>query len=171
MQTSKRRAVGTLPNYSSIEFALSELKKSGFQMDHLSIVGRDIHHTVTTIGVLARLLTGMGSIYIPSVGQVLLAGTSATAIVNSIAGNFITPASGSLAVALTTLGIPAQRSKFYSDRVSKGHYILIVDGLESEITLAHLIAIDRGMQNWYPYDIPMDIMRRALTFSRPLSRI
>jgi hypothetical protein len=171
MQTQKKRAVGTLPSYPSIETALKELEQSGFRMDQISIVGRDIHHTVTTIGPLARLLMGMGSVHIPSIGQVLLAGTAATAIVNSISGSFITPASGSLAVALTNLGIPANRAKFYSDRVFNSNYIVVIDGIEGELALAHLILSDCGIQDWHTYEISSEMARTALTFSTPLSRI
>jgi hypothetical protein len=171
MQTSKRRAVGILPNYASMEIALTELSQCGFQMDQISIVGRDIHHTVTAIGSLAKLLTGMGSVHVPSIGQVLLAGMAATAIVNSIAGSFISPPSGSLAVGLTNLGIPIHRAKRYSDQVSRGHYMVVIDGIEGELALAHLIFTDHGVRDWYPYEIPHDVARRVLTFSTmPLSR-
>jgi hypothetical protein len=171
MQLLKKRAVGTFSNYAATEIALNDLKEGGFSMDQIAIVGKDIDSTVTAIGSLANLLTGFGSVHIPRIGRVLLAGTAATAIVNTISGSFIGPASGSLAVGLTGLGIPAHRAKFYSDRIFQGNYIVVVDGSEGEIALAQLTFSDRGIADWYNYDIPSDVSRTVLTFSTPLSRV
>jgi hypothetical protein len=46
-----KRAVGTFSNYEATENALHELKASGFVMDRVSVVGRDINNQTEVTGV------------------------------------------------------------------------------------------------------------------------
>jgi hypothetical protein len=45
------RAIGTFPSYQATEIALQELKDSGFPMDRISVIGRDIHDHNEATGV------------------------------------------------------------------------------------------------------------------------
>ena len=64
---------------------------------------------ITTGGVLGGLtglLVGLGSLAIPGIGPVMLAGAAATAIATTLAGTAIGAATGGLLGALIGLGIP-----------------------------------------------------------------
>ena len=109
-----------------------------------------------SIGGFAGLLVGLGGLLIPGVGPVMLAGATATAIATAISGGAIGALAGSLAGSLIGLGIPEDRAHFYSDRVAKGDYLVIVEGSESDIALAESILNKHGIDNWYVYDLPTE---------------
>ncbi len=108
----------------------------------------------STLGGLTGLLVGLGIVAIPGVGPVMLAGAAATAIVTAISGSAIGAAAGSLAGGLIGLEIPEDRAKVYSDRVSQGDYLVMVEGSKADIALAESIFSDRGIQEWYVYNLP-----------------
>ncbi|WP_310422137.1 signal transduction histidine kinase (STHK), LytS [Chamaesiphon sp. VAR_48_metabat_135_sub] len=112
--------------------------------------------TGSAIGGVAGLLVGLGAIAIPGVGPVMLAGAAATAIATTISGSFIGAAAGSLAGGLLGLGIPEDRAHVYSDRVSQGDYLVMVEGSAADITLAKSIFSRYGIHEWYAYDFHSD---------------
>ena len=115
----------------------------------------------TTLGGLTGLLVGLGAIAIPAVGPVMLAGAAATAIASTISGSLIGAAAGSLAGGLVGLGIPHDRAETYSDRVSQGDYLILVDGSEVDLTLAESVFKHRNIHEWYTYDLPHDGVETA----------
>lgn len=198
----QQRAIGIFPSYEATEIAMHELKNSGFLMDQVSVIGRDIHsHTQvtgvntssrlvdagnlhtdeneaeetakkgaiagSTLGGLTGLLVGLGTLAIPGVGPVMLAGAAATAIATAIAGGVIGGAAGSLVGGLVGLGIPEDRAQVYSDRVSQGDYLVMVEGSDSDINLAESILSKHGIHEWYAYDydLPSNSVRTVTTSS------
>ncbi len=104
------------------------------------------------LGGLTGLLVGLGAIAIPGIGPVMLGGAVATALATAISGGAIGAVAGGLVGALAGLGIPEDRARVYSDRVSRGDYLVIVDGSEDEIRRAEAILNQRGIQEWGVYD-------------------
>lgn len=186
-----KRAVGTFANYRDAEAALYELRDSGFPMDRISIVGRDIaHHDEVAgasasdriaagskqvardteadegaktgaiaggaLGGLTGLLVGLGALAIPGIGPVMLGGAAATAIATTLSGGAIGAAAGGLVGGLVGLGIPEDRARVYSDRISRGEYLVMVEGSEEEIRRAEAILGHRGIQDWGVYDYDND---------------
>jgi hypothetical protein len=173
-----KRAVGVFSTRPEAEQALRELQHSGFSMNQISIIAQDADRQGEIAGVevqdgrgnkadegaatgamaggalggLTGLLVGLGTLAIPGVGPIVLAGEVATALATTLAGGAIGAAAGSLAGALIGLGIPEERAKVYSDRVAQGQYLVIVDGSEAEITKAQSILANRGIQEWGVYD-------------------
>lgn len=182
-----KRAVGTFSSHQAAEKALRELRDSGFQMDRVSVVGRDIdrHSELAgaeasdrlsdagrraahdseaktgaktgavaggTLGGLTGLLVGLGALAIPGIGPVMLGGAAATALATTISGGAIGAAAGGLVGGLVGLGIPEDRAKVYSDRVSKGDYLVMVEGSDEEIHRAEQILNHGGIQDWGIYD-------------------
>lgn len=117
----------------------------------------------STLGGLTGLLVGLGAIAIPAIGPVMLAGAAATAIATTISGTVIGAAAGSLAGGLIGLGIPSDRADTYSDRIAEGHYLVMVEGTESDIVLAQDVLHGRKIQDWYTYGVPNDAMRSMKT--------
>jgi uncharacterized membrane protein len=170
-----RRAVGVFSTRQEAEYALTELKNSGFPMDRVSVIARDADRqgsiagadtqkvdegagtgaiTGTVLGGLGGLLVGLGALAIPGVGPVIAAGTVGTTLATTFAGAGLGAAGGSLVGALSGLGIAEERAQVYSDRVSQGGYLVIVDGTEAEIQSAAAILSGRGIQEWGVYNSP-----------------
>lgn len=178
--TVRRRAVGTFSNRADIEKALHELKNSGFPMERVSVIAKDAEHrgdiagTPTreeignkadegatagvisggALGGLTGLLVGLGTIAIPGVGPIMLAGATATTLATTLAGAGIGAAAGGLIGALIGLGIPEERARVYHQRVERGHYLVIVEGTEAEIARAEQIFHRYGIQEFGIYDYP-----------------
>jgi hypothetical protein len=175
-----RRAIGVFSSRGDAEDALNELNRCGFPMDKVSVIARDADTqeeiagvdvstgignkadegasagavTGGTLGGITGLLVGLGALTIPGVGPVLLAGEIATALATTIAGGAIGAAAGGLIGALIGLGIPEERARIYGDRVSRGGYLVIVNGTDEEIAIAEAILNGRDIQEWGIYDPP-----------------
>lgn len=112
---------------------------------------------VTTGGVvggLTGLLVGLGSIAIPGVGPIMLAGAAATAIATTLAGTAIGVATGGLLGGLIGLGIPEEDAKIYNDCIGRGEYLVIVDGNEADLARAHQILQTHNIREYRVYDAP-----------------
>ncbi|MBD2444700.1 signal transduction histidine kinase (STHK), LytS [Dolichospermum sp. FACHB-1091] len=181
---SHKRAVGVFSSHQQAENALSELRDNGFAMNQVSVIAKDNEElsqsyrigdtrirdvTETThvdegaktgleaggvVGGLTGLLVGLGTLAIPGVGPVMLAGAAATAIATTLAGGVIGAAVGGLLGGLVGLGIPEHRAQVYHDYVVNGNYLVIVDGTEAEILRAETILKNRGVREWEVYNSP-----------------
>jgi uncharacterized membrane protein len=179
-----RRAVGVFSKRRDVESALRELRDSGFPMDRVSVITRDANQQdnediagadvrgdvfdktkadegATTgavaggaLGGLTGLLVGLGTLAIPGIGPIMLAGATATALATTLAGGAIGAVAGSLLGGLIGLGIPEERARAYSDRVSRGHYLVLVEGTDDDIRRAEAILSHRGIEDWGVYDTP-----------------
>lgn len=185
-----KRAIGVFSNYQEAETALNELKNSGFPMDKVSAIARDAdkHDDIAgadvttpegnkadlgatkgaltggTLGGLTGLLIGLGALAIPGIGPVMLAGATATTLATTLSGAAIGAASGGLIGALIGMGIPEDRARVYNDRVSRGQYLVMVDGTDEEVRRAETILHDRGIQEWGIYDTAMtDTTHKAVS--------
>lgn len=175
-----KRAVGAFSSRNDIEYALRELRDAGFDMNKASVIARNTDTGNEVAGVetqedvgnkadegaatgavtgglfggITGLLVGLGSLAIPGVGPVLLAGEIATTLVTTIAGAGVGAATGGLLGALVGLGIPEERAKIYNQRIERGDYLLILDGTEASINRAEAIVKNRGIEEFEIYNAP-----------------
>jgi hypothetical protein len=175
-----RRAIGVFASRAEAEHALDTLSDSGFPMDRVSVIARDADRQDNIAGVNVQddldnkadegaatgavtggvlgggtgLLVGLGTLAIPGIGPVMLAGAAATALATTLAGGAIGAAAGSLVGALVGLGIPEDRAKVYGDRMASGGYLVMVDGNNAEISTAETILNSKGIQELGVYDTP-----------------
>jgi hypothetical protein len=173
-------AVGVFPNRQDAEYALSDLRNSGFLMDRVSVIVRDADRnddiagakvsdhvgnkadegaatgavTGGALGGLTGLLVGLGTLAIPGIGPVMLAGATATAIATTISGGAIGAITGGIIGALIGLGIPEERARFYNERVVRGDYLVTIDGDAQEIARAETMLRHRGIQEFEVYNVP-----------------
>ncbi|MDM9381799.1 signal transduction histidine kinase LytS [Chlorogloeopsis sp. ULAP01] len=193
-----KRAVGTFSNRQAAEDALNRLRDSGFPMDRVSVLAKDADRneqigganvtdrsdlsdrgdteaqegagvgavTGTVLGGVGGLLVGLEALIIPGVGPFLAAGTIAT----TLAGAGIGAAAGGLVGALTGLGIPEEEARGYSERVSQGEYLVIVDGTDSEIQRAASVLSNQGIRNWAVYDVSGNIPSNTSGVDRTTQR-
>jgi hypothetical protein len=173
-----KRALGVFAKTQELEQAIKELKASGYPMEKVSIIGKDVKQdtvageaqtsnkigdqdvdatgavgdtlTATTWG---SLLIGLSGLAIPSLGAILAAGSVGVALVASIAGVAVgVNANENLVRSLTDLGIPENKARMYSDRLQQSYYLIILDGTDTEIDHAASILRQQGIQNWSVFD-------------------
>jgi hypothetical protein len=175
---SQNRAVGIFATRAQAEQALYELKAADFPMSKVSIISKDadsqqkmagvnVQHQVGNkadkgaasgavtggaLGGLTGLLVGLGTLAIPGVGPIILAGEVATALATTVVGGAIGAAAGGLVGGLVGLGIPEERARVYSDRIARGEFLVIVDGSDHEMEIAQSILSNRGIQEWGVYE-------------------
>ncbi|MBD1808695.1 hypothetical protein H6F98_25045 [Microcoleus sp. FACHB-SPT15] len=183
---TRHRAIGVFPHRRDAEAALGELRDAGFDMNQVSVVGKDAKGTGAVgggnitdrtktdegakagaatggaLGGLGGLLVGLGALAIPGIGPVLAGGALATALATTAAGGAIGAAAGGLTGALVGLGIPDEKAHLYNDRVNRGDYLVMVDGTEQEIRRAEAILSRRGIQDWAIFDAPDTDKSRAV---------
>jgi hypothetical protein len=182
MTIQQYNAVGVFHSHREAEKALSALRDSGFSMDKISILAKDVDRneeiagvnvqdrnqvgdrgdneaqegagigavTGTALGGVGGLLVGLEAILIPGAGPFLAAGTIAT----TLAGAGIGAAAGAIVGALTGLGIPEEDAKAYDKQISKGNYLVIIEGTEAEIARAGSLLGNYGMEAWNVYNMP-----------------
>lgn len=181
-----KRAVGAFSNYRDTELALMELQSTGFPMNKVSVVGENLDNNEiagasagkgtdekvgggakagATAGVvtggLIGLLGSIGALAIPGVGPVMAGGAIATLLADTVVGGAIGAAAGGLVGGLVGLGVPEEKAKVYNDRVSRGEYLVFVEGTDSDLATAEGIMSVRGIHDWAIYDVPADTGRRA----------
>jgi hypothetical protein len=175
----ERRAVGVFANRLETESALLEIKSSGFPMDNVSVVGRngepidkvagvEVHKSIDNkadegavagavtggaLGGITGLLVGLGTLAIPGVGPILLAGSAATTLATTLAGTAIGAGGASLLGALIGLGVPNNDAQIYSDLLEQGYDLVVVDGTETQVRHAGEILTRKGISKWQVYDV------------------
>ncbi|MGB3694495.1 MAG: general stress protein [Spirulinaceae cyanobacterium] len=175
-----QRAVGVFSRRQDIEYAINELKSSGFPMDKVSVIaknadkedsieGKDLNKapgneagegaaigsvTGTALGMLGGLLAGVATVAVPGLGAIAAAGTIGSTLASTLAGGGIGAISGGIVGALAGLGIPGNRAKVYSDRLASGDYLIIIEGSNDEVRRAEMILLNnRGIEEWGIYDV------------------
>jgi uncharacterized membrane protein len=101
----------------------------------------------------------------------MLAGATATAIASTISGTAIGAAAGSLAGGLTEVGFPADRAQLYSDQVSEGHYLVMVEGTTTDIATVESIFSNHQIHEWHVYDLLSDTSQTAPMIAANRTRI
>ena len=175
-----KRSVGLFYSRDEAERALRTLKDDGFDMKRVNVIAKDADRVTESAGVdvaydegnnaaegagagatsgavlggIGGLLLGLGTFAIPGVGPIIVAGEAASTIASTLAGAGIGAAAGGLIGGLVGLGIPEDKAKIYSDRVSSGSYLVMVNGTDDDISRAERILRDNGIEEYGVYDAP-----------------
>ena len=173
---TQKRGIGVFSSREVVEAALNELKNSDFPMDKVSVVGRDSKEgeeivnnpdefirdktteglgkgalTGSAIGGLSGLLVGLSTLVIPGLGHIFFAGSQA-ALIGTLVGGFYGAVGGTILGGILGNGVSNEEAKIYSDRLSDGNYLLIVDGTQEEIDRAEPILKDQAIRDWGVYN-------------------
>ena len=171
----QRRAVGSFSTRQDAEIALIELRDSGFNMDRISAIAqnspdkeklanvevksssqraKDGAETGAVMGATTGGVLGLiGSLSILAIPGVGLATEAAVLLGNALLGSGLGAAGGSLVGALIGWGIPEEQAKYYEELLSRGEYIVLVEGSEAEINGAAAILLNRQIRNWNIYKL------------------
>ncbi|PSB08215.1 signal transduction histidine kinase (STHK), LytS [Pleurocapsa sp. CCALA 161] len=173
-----KRSVGLFYSRDEAEAALRALKDDGFDMNRVNVIAKDADQVSQSVGLdtaydegnnaaegagagassgavlggITGLLVGLGTLAIPGVGPIIVAGEAATAIATTLAGAGIGAAAGGIIGGLVGLGIPEDKAKIYSDRVGSGSYLVMVNGTNDDISRAERILHNSGIEEYNVYD-------------------
>ncbi|MEH2290159.1 general stress protein [Nostoc sp.] len=173
-----KRAIGVFTHRRDAEQAVHELRDSGLAMEKVSVVvqNADRNYQIAdnenkertgdktdegatvgglsggAVGGLTGLLVGLGTLAIPGVGPIMLAGAAATALVTTLVGAGIGAATGTFAGALVGWGISEEQARAYNERVEHGHYFIIVDCTSLEIATVEAILHRWGIEEFGIYE-------------------
>ena len=173
-----KRSIGLFYSRDEAEKALRALKDDGFDMNRVNVIAKDADDVTRSAGVetaydegnnaaegagagatsgavlggIGGLLLGLGTLAIPGVGPIIVAGEAASTIASTLAGAGIGAAAGGIIGGLVGMGIPEDKAKIYSDRVSSGSYLIMVNGTDDDISRAERILQDNGIEEYGVYD-------------------
>lgn len=150
--------VATYETHTQAEDAVKELEKSGFDMKHLSIIGRDYRSEEHVVGYynagdrmkywgklgafwggLWGLLFGSAFFWIPGIGPLLVAGPLAAIIVGGLEGAAIVGGLSALGAGLYSIGVPKDSIVKYETALKAGKFLLIVHGTPENVATAKSI--------------------------------
>lgn len=150
-------------SHAEAEWLVVELQKQGFDMEKLSIIGKNYQtaehirgfltwqdtakvgvvsggYWGSFVGGLFGILVGAGVIFLPGIGPIIIAGpiTSVLAgwLEDTIIGGVGSAAVGGLAGALIGLGIPQNEVLRYETQIHAGKFIILVTGSDQDVTQA-----------------------------------
>ncbi len=155
-------------SHDQAEDGICELQKDGFDMKHLSIVGKDYHTEEHVVGyyttweqavgyytTCARMtywgtleafwggvwghLFGSAFFWVPGIGPLLVGGPLVMWIVGALEGAVVTRRLTALGAGLISIGIPKNRVVQYVTEVKKGKLLLVAHGTAEEVERARAI--------------------------------
>lgn len=153
--------VAIYATHMAAEVAVKELQQSGFDMQKLSIVGRDYHTEENIVGYyntgdrmqawgkagafwggLWGFLVGSAFFSIPGLGPILVAGPLVSWIVGALEGAILMGGLSAVGAGLYSLGIPKDSILRYETAIKNDQFVLIVHGSIDDTTRAQAI-LDR----------------------------
>jgi hypothetical protein len=165
-----KSAVAVYNTHTEAEAAIKELQQSGFDMKHLSIVGKGYHSEENVVGYyntgdrvkywgkqgafwggLWGLLFGSAFFLIPGFGPLLAAGPVVAWIVGALEGAVVVGGLSALGAALYSSGIPKDSVLTYETAIKADKFLIIVHGTTSEMSNAKEILEPTGASGFAVY--------------------
>ncbi len=151
--TSEKSAVVAIyDTHEEAEEGVRELQKSGFDMQRLSIVGKDYQTEEDVVGYyttgdrmkawgktgafwggLWGLLFGSAFFLIPGIGPLLAAGPVVAWIIGALEGAVVIGGLSALGAGLYSIGIPKDSILEYETHLKMGKYVVIAHGSNDEV--------------------------------------
>jgi len=159
--------VGLFQDRRHADEAVDELKRLGFDRDHISVVARgregrdqfsgwdddDRGHgddvgpgQGAAVGGLAGLLIGAGLMLIPGVGPIFAVGPLAAGLAGAVTGAVAGAVTGGIAAGLIDLGVPEEEAGYYESRVGQGAYLVTVNA-DGRATEAREVLLRHGAED------------------------
>ena len=146
---AKNVTVGVFETHEQAETAIKELQRSHFDMQQLSIIGKDYNTEEQVVGYyntgdrvkfwgklgafwggLFGLLFGSAFLVIPGIGQVLVFGPLVGWIIAARESALVTGGLSAFGAALFSVGIPNDSIVKYEKAVKANKFLVIVHGTE-----------------------------------------
>ncbi len=158
MSQKKNSVVSIFNTHTEAEDAVRDLQKSGFEMNKLSIVGKDYHTEENVTGYyntgdrvkywgkfgafwggLWGFLFGSAFFIIPGIGPVVVGGPLVTWIVGALEGAAVLGGLSAVGAGLFSIGIPKDSIVKYETSLKSNKFLLLVHGTAEEVEHAHKI--------------------------------
>jgi hypothetical protein len=153
--TNENAIVAVYDDHVQAEQAVDHLKKAGFDMTKLSIVGKDYHTEENVVGYyntgdrmkhwgkmgafwggLWGLLFGAAFFFVPGIGPVLVAGPVAAWIVGALEGAVLVGGLSAIGAGLYSIGIPKDSILQYEVALKADKFLLIAHGTAEDVAKA-----------------------------------
>ena len=155
-ETAKKSAVVAIyETHIEAELAVSELQRSGFDMQKLSIVGKDYQMEEEVVGYynagdrmkawgktgafwggIWGLLFGSAFFFIPGIGPLLAAGPIVGGIIAVLESAALVGGLSVLGAGLYSMGIPQDSIIEYETQLKVGKFVVIAHGAPDEVSHA-----------------------------------
>jgi Heat induced stress protein YflT domain len=154
----KNAVVRVYDPHAGAQATIKELRRSGFDMSRLSIVGKDYHTAERVTGYhnagdrmrvwdqlgnfwggLSGLLLGSAFYFIPGIGHVIVFGPLVSWIVRALEGNVMVGGLSALGAGLNSIGIPKYSIMEYEKALVSDKFIVIAHGTLGAIAKAKSI--------------------------------
>ena len=169
--SEKHEVVNISTTHVEAEAVVLELQEAGFDMNKISIVGKDYQTTehvrgfltwkdTAKVGAIATgywgsffgglfgILAGAGMLFVPGVGQVIVAGPIVGVLAGWLEGIIVggvgAAVVGGLAGALAGLGIPKEQALKYEIEIKAGKFVTIVSGTDEDVARSRQILEHSG---------------------------
>ena len=149
----KSAVVAIYNSHEEAEEAIRELEKSGFDMQKLSIVGKDYQTEEDVVGYYTTgdrmkawgksgalwggiwgLLFGSAFFIIPGIGPLLAAGPLVAWIIGALEGAVVVGGVSALGAGLYSIGIPTDSIIEYETEIKAGKFVVIAHGSPDEVS-------------------------------------
>ena len=166
--------VAIYDTHSAAEDAIAELKKSGFDMTKLSVIGKDYHTEEHVVGYynsgdrmkywgkmgafwggIWGLLFGAAFFVIPGLGPILVAGPLVAWIVGALEGAVVVGGLSALGAGLYSIGIPKDSVVKYETALKADKFLLLAHGTADEVAKARDI-----LQTTHPVEVALHAAKR-----------
>jgi hypothetical protein len=153
--TNENAIVAVYNDHVQAEGAVDQLKRAGFDMTKLSIVGKDYHTEENVVGYynagdrmkywgkmgafwggIWGLLFGAAFFLVPGIGPVLVAGPVAAWIVAALEGAVVVGGLSAIGAGLYSIGIPKDSILRYEVALKADKFLLIAHGTADEVAKA-----------------------------------
>ena len=148
-------AIGVFPDHEAAEKAVKTLTAAGFDMKHLSVVGKGYHSEEKVVGFYNvgdrikfwgsrgafwggfwGLFFGGLFLTAPLTGPVLVVGFLATVVISGIENAVVVGALGALGAALYSVGVPKNSVLQYESDIKADGFLVMVRGSSEEVERA-----------------------------------
>ena len=155
--------VGVYNTHTEAEAAIKELHRSGFDMQKLSIMGKDYHTEEHVIGYYNAgdrmkfwgklgafwggfwgLLFGSAMFLVPGVGHVMVFGPLVSWIIGALENAAVVGGFSALGAGLFSIGIPKNSVLDYEQAVKAAKFLVIAHGTTAEVAKAKSILETSG---------------------------
>jgi len=155
MADKNNAAVAVYDSHGKAEQAISELKKGGYDIGKLSIVGKDYRTEEHVVGYynagnrmgywgkmgafwggLWGMLFGSAFFFVPGIGPVMVAGPLVTWMLGVLEGALVVGGLSAVGAGLYSIGIPKDSILKYETAIRSDKYVLLAHGTVEEVATA-----------------------------------
>jgi uncharacterized membrane protein len=154
----RNSVIAVYDNHLAAEEAVKDLQKSSFDMEKLSVVGKDYHTDEQVVGYYNAgdrmkywgklgafwggfwgLLFGAAFFWVPAIGPVLVGGPLVASILAALENAVVVGGLSAIGAGLYSIGIPKDSILTHETAIKAGQYLVVAHGTSAEAAKARSI--------------------------------